>query len=782
MGPTQCLTAVLLLLLVIPDMLSATMKPQALIRDQGDSLELICEASTATAQHTHLSVTWYLLQEQGDGQAQRILSVSRDFVLLPGSSYNQRFSSGDIRLDKIGGKQYKLSIVNIQPSDQGEVYCEAVEWIQDPDETWKDIARKQTEKTSLTIRSLESHLQLFVGVNKEKIMEGETLVFHCNVSLAANSLSVNWWHIQKARDPPVLLASMDQDGRLKIGTSYLERSAHGELKLEKMDHSAFILTIYNTLAAKDTGLYRCEMTAWSKGRNWRNTQEISTEVEPLGLNLKAVLSSRVPNVKLHEEFELFCKVSTNDVTNNVPISITWQFQPSIKLGGGYQRVVKVTAGGAIEWGLGFMQFQKKTKISKLSSFSQLIIHSATWQDAGLYRCEAEIWRNAWQARNLSMVAAAMVFSNPVEIKVTKPEIKLRVNMDAKFLEISSKEDIEIDCRILSLTNEDSQLGVTWYFVPFSPVDAVPLLIIKTNYSNVLEYGEAFSSPHQKSRFHSEKVSKYLYQLLILSGDYDAHGKYYCIVDEWIWSTDGGWYKLGKMESGKTTVHFTLSENKPFIERTNYSITVTENEDVILNCTLQNPIQPTSHFSISWFKVSEYSSTETLVKMKNNGILEYGDGKMTRRLQPHCPSVGDFRLVLQNAEMADAGLFYCQVEELQAINCNATRVQHALGQSGYSQLVVLPSASTNSSQICSSPSLFHFILFYPLVLFLILMAIFLFLHFKKKHVQKKKLNLGESKTSGEELEVVAPAHFKFSDKSSSNAAEEVIHRLKANEED
>lgn len=137
------------------------MKPQVLRQNEGDSVELICEVLAATAQHTHLSVAWYLLKEDGDGQVQMILSLSRDFALIPGSSYLERFSLGDIRLDKIGSKMYRLSIIKIQPSDQGKVYCEAKEWIQDPDETWKDIARKETPKTSLSVRSLGKNRCIF---------------------------------------------------------------------------------------------------------------------------------------------------------------------------------------------------------------------------------------------------------------------------------------------------------------------------------------------------------------------------------------------------------------------------------------------------------------------------------------------------------------------------------------------------------------------------------------------------------------------------------------------
>lgn len=137
------------------------------------------------------------------------------------------------------------------------------------------------------------------------------------------------------------------------------------------------------------------------------------------MNLKAVLISRIANVMLHEDFELYCRVSVNQSTNRLPISIIWQYHPSSALTG-YQKVVKITAGGTIEWGSSLLHFQKKTKITKSSSSSQLLIHSATMQDAGIFKCEVEVWRNSQEASNLGIVAAATVSSNPVEIKVTQP--------------------------------------------------------------------------------------------------------------------------------------------------------------------------------------------------------------------------------------------------------------------------------------------------------------------------------------------------------------------------
>lgn len=145
------------LLPVIPDTLSATMSPQTLSKEEGEPLELTCEAAKATAQHTHLSVAWYLLQG-GGGAATEIISLSRDFTLLPGPSYTERFARGAVRLDKLGAATFRLSLESLEPSDQGRLFCEATEWIQDPDETWTFIAKKQTEPTTLRIQPAGNYL------------------------------------------------------------------------------------------------------------------------------------------------------------------------------------------------------------------------------------------------------------------------------------------------------------------------------------------------------------------------------------------------------------------------------------------------------------------------------------------------------------------------------------------------------------------------------------------------------------------------------------------------
>ncbi|XP_067402520.1 immunoglobulin superfamily member 2 [Emydura macquarii macquarii] len=849
---------------VIPDTVLATMTPQVLTRVEGDPLELTCEVSKSTAQHTHLSVAWYHLQGAGEGQAMMILSLSKDFVLTPGSSYTQRFLS-DVRLDKVGNTTYKLSIDRVQASDQGQVYCEAVEWIQDPDGTWKDIARKQTENTSLIVGSrdrdfhaniaavesslaegkplqvdcsvkaqnsqnrwfqvvwlfkeveiaridphgvlalkkeyeeraalgqfqmmkksnemyifkvyqvglkdkgtysctvsemekastgfstiqsktssgidvnvkpIESHMRVSV-LSERQIMEGDTLILHCEVSEATNPLSVNWWHLRKSGDQPEHIVEMERDGVLRPGTSYQERSANRDLRLEKVNSTTFTLAIYNTSATNDGGSYKCEVTEWSMDRSWKQAQETSVAISPLGSNVSATLISRTADIKFTQDFELFCQVPASYVITKVPVSITWQFQPSTGPTG-YQQLVKIMPSGTIEWGAAPSHFQRKTRVTKSASASQLLIHSATEQDAGRYRCEVEFWRRSSQhAGHPAVAAAAAVMSNVVAIKVTPPESKLRVDTEDRSLEISGSTDTEIKCRITSLTQKDAQLAVTWYFLPPSPADAAPLQIVSTNYSNILEYGAEFSSPMQKSKFHSERVSSDLFQLRILSVNHGDRGRYYCLVEEWLWTADSGWYKLGKKESGKTMLEFKLSENKLHVEKTNHSITATENEDVTMSCLLQGPSQPASLFSAIWFHGLEHSGMKTLMKMHASGMVEYAEAGKGGRLHLRRPSFGDFSLTLRSVELGDAGVYWCQVQEWQQDGSGAW-VERASELSGYTRLTALPPESTVSSRVCSSPSLLHFILIYPLILFLSLIAVFLCLYAKIRQTRKESI--------------------------------------------
>ncbi|KAK2106748.1 hypothetical protein P7K49_016262 [Saguinus oedipus] len=238
-------------LIVIPDTLSATMSSQTLNKEEGESLTLTCEASKATAQHTHLSVTWYLMQDGGGSQATEIISLSKDFILVPGPSYTERFAASDVRLNKLGASTFRMSIERLQPSDQGQLFCEVTEWIQDPNETWMSITKKQTDRTTLRIQPAVKDFQ--VNITADSLFaEGKPLELVCLV-------------VGSGRDPQLQgiwffngteIAHIDAGGVLGLKNDYKGRTSQGELQVSKLGPKTFSLKIFS-LGPEDEGAYRC---------------------------------------------------------------------------------------------------------------------------------------------------------------------------------------------------------------------------------------------------------------------------------------------------------------------------------------------------------------------------------------------------------------------------------------------------------------------------------------------------------------------------------------------
>ncbi|NXP71135.1 IGSF2 protein, partial [Ramphastos sulfuratus] len=822
---------------VIADTLSASMAPQVLTHTEGDTVELTCEVSKSTAQHTHLSVGWYHLQGARERHAEEVLTLSKDFVLSPGPSYLQRFLAGDVQLNKVGNTTYKLFISGVQPLDQGQLYCEAAEWIEDPDETWKDISHKQTDRTSLVVTSWGRDLSVDITAAESSLLEGDTLQLNCvvgsqkssskdfqvlwlldgvevarvdpkgvliweddyeeraklgqlrafkqsnviyvlticevglkdngmyqcsvsemrtpgdsysiqtnltsgiqvevkpkgyrmNLSVSTSTpqvvagdalillcevqggtspVSVQWWHLPLEHPGPrVLVAAMEQDGTLSLGSTYRDSRTRGSLRLEKAGSGTFTLVIPTTLDEGDGGHYWCRATEWFRGQSWTQEGETAVKVSSVaGLGLQATLRSRIATITYGRSFELVCQASANYSLEEVPMSVGWFFRPGSPAGH-YHELVRVSPSGTVAWQAAQPHFQSRAQLMKTATSFRLHIHSAVTADEGTYRCEVEVWR-----RNTLPLGqpAATTRSNPVGIKVVLPESKLRVATKESSVEIAGGADTAIECRITSAQNH-SLFAVTWYLLPPAG-DAAPLQILRADYSGILQYGAEFSSPAQKSRFLSQRVSSTAFWLRILSANPRDQGRYYCVVEEWLWLGDGC-YKLGEGASGRTTLEFKLPERQLQLETANHSTSAREGEDVTLHCLLQGARVPDTHLSVTWFR-----GEDNLLTLHWDSTIEYHRESLAGRLYLRRPAAGDFSLTLSRVQGSDAGVYHCQVEEWQQLSQEKGWVLQALARSGYTQLTTIPRELSGLSRICSSPPLLNLILYLPLILILLL---------------------------------------------------------------
>ncbi|XP_039098655.1 immunoglobulin superfamily member 2 [Hyaena hyaena] len=856
-------------LIVIPDTLSATMSPQTLSKKEGEALELTCEASKATAQHTHLSVTWYLTQDGEGRQATEIISLSKDFTLIPGPSFTKRFAAGEVQLHKLGVATFRLAIRSLQPSDQGQLFCEATEWIQDPDETWTLITRKQTDRTTLRIqasvldfqvnitaqsmvtpgnplelvclvvgsgrdpqlqgvwlfngnevahidargvldlkrdyreRASQGQLQvsklnpkafclkifsvgpedegtyscaveevvrtqtgswhvlqrkqspdscvhlrnpaarnvaLSTKSKQQAVWEGEALTLLCKADGAKSPLSVEWWHFPQSQMQPELVAGMDQDGTVQLGTSYKERNNHGNTRLEKIDWATFQLEIAPT-AVTDSGIYDCWVSERSQNqardRSW--TQRLTVTVKSLESSLQVKLMSRHPQVTLANTFGLSCIVEAGFSHLGVPLTVTWQFQPARSQV--FHPLVRIAHNGTVEWGAFLSQFQKKTKVSQSSLYSQLLIHDATEEEAGVYRCQVEVYSR--NPLDTSGPARASAISHPLMIVITLPENKLRVNSSSQVEEIFINSNTDIECSILSQSTGDLHLAITWYFSPMS-MNATWLTILKMDQTNVIKYGDEFRTPQRKQKFHAEKVSQDLFQLHILSVEESDQGKYLCAVEEWLLSTNGTWCKLGEKKSGATELKLRPTGSKVRVSKVYWTENATEHREAAIRCSMESSGSPASLFSVMWFRSREHSGRNMLVHLQYDGLLEYGDEGLRGHVSCYRASPTDFVLKLHRVEIEDSGMYWCKVTEWQPHSSPGMWVSQASDESQHVVFPVLPSELTFLSRICSSTPLLYFLFICPCILFLLLLISLFCLYHKARELSALRLKAQKEK--------------------------------------
>lgn len=103
-----------------------------------------------------VSVTWQWMDKEGVGPAVEVASVDRDGTVTPGSTFRERSSYGEVRVERVRPDTFTLSLYNTLSTDDGQYRCSATEWSQSgnaPDWIWQQIGDETAVKT-ITVKSV----------------------------------------------------------------------------------------------------------------------------------------------------------------------------------------------------------------------------------------------------------------------------------------------------------------------------------------------------------------------------------------------------------------------------------------------------------------------------------------------------------------------------------------------------------------------------------------------------------------------------------------------------
>ncbi|XP_039189702.1 immunoglobulin superfamily member 3 isoform X2 [Crotalus tigris] len=674
-------------LIVIPDSLRVTSETQTLKKVQHDSLELKCEITKNTEQHSHISIAWY--RQKADEPLVEVISLSKDFVLRAGSEYIQRHASGDVRLDKVGETESKLTIYNLQSSDEGEFYCEAAEWIQDPDGTWYAVTRKQSESTMVYVEGTDMDINVRLETEKRTYIVGEPVEFRCILevqNVAKRYFSISWAFNSS------LIATFAANAVPVLNNEFAQREALGQLKVAKESDSIYILKIYR-LRLEDSGKYNCRVTERLKTTTGefidgesKRPKNTPITVLPLNAGFAVTAISRTPGVTYNESFDLQCIIKPH-YPSWVPVSVTWRFQPAGSTE--FHDLVTFTRDGGVQWGDRYVGFRTRTAIEKAESSNnvRLSISRASDTEAGKYQCVAELWRKNY---NSSWTRLADRTSNLLEIRVLRPITKLQVSKSKRSIVLVANKPIPLNCSVKSQTSPDSHFAVLWYV--HRPSDADGKLILKTTHSSVFEYGTYAEEEGLKGRLQFERsLSGGLFSLTVQRAQVSDSGSYYCHVEEWLLNPNHAWYKLAEEVSGRTEVTVKLPDNLLEVNKSQKNLTILENDWVTLECLVTNRSSQASQLSVEWYVwKSGDPEKAAVIKLTRQATLLYGElatlNGLKSRLHLESPLPGLYLLTIQNMTLQDNGTYDCRVEEW-LLNPTNTWYKRAEDLSGLTTVLV-----------------------------------------------------------------------------------------------
>uniref|UniRef100_A0A3P9AYR7 Immunoglobulin superfamily member 3 n=1 Tax=Maylandia zebra TaxID=106582 RepID=A0A3P9AYR7_9CICH len=623
---------------VIEDSLSVSSSASTpLSLNEGEALTLTCLASSSTIQHTHLSVAWYL-HKDGQEDAQPIISLNRDFTLSPGQGFERRYQAGLIRLDKWGEASYSLKMAEVEPSDQGRIYCQAQEWIQDPDGSWYIIIQKNAEEMTLTVKATEvvepssPSLAVEISAQPAALQEGQELMLSCNINtqdVEKRFFSVAWLK------GSVELARIGPTGVLTVAPEYSVRQKNGELRAARSGNRDYRL-ILKPVRTEDQGEYIC--TVWPQERGQDDT---FIEGEPKDSSPQRVSVSATENrltVKMQQAvnvtegggLHLFCKV--DGVQGQ--LSVTWQHKSTPTAP--FTEIISINEEGVTEIAEEFVSRKVKVMRPATHNFT-LVLDEVTLSDSGVYQCAVSERITNGKTHTQTQTTTVTVISIDTLMGVSLSSRKTRVTVGEK---------LELMCRV---KGPHMPVTVTW---SVQREAKTPDTILTLSPDGTISWSA--DQNHYQLRVESRKT-EVMYYLLVIGTSHREGGSYQCNVSVLLKNVH---------KELKASNQLSVIVINP-VSRLDVSpipaLTTNMNTDITITCSIVKKTSESSLYSITWLH-EENAGNKTIVSLDRNSIVTESQVDLRQRISMRRSKGPTFELIIRQARISDKGLYTCKVGE------------------------------------------------------------------------------------------------------------------------
>ncbi|XP_061547257.1 immunoglobulin superfamily member 3-like [Phycodurus eques] len=623
---------------VIDDTLSVSSAVSTSLRyNEGEALTLTCQASSNTIQHTHLSVAWYLRKEgDNDGDAHLIMSLDREFTLSPGPVFQGRYQAGLIRLDKIGEATYRLTMDRLEPSDAGRIYCQAQEWIEDPDLSWYSLTQKTAEETRLDVKGRElvpDTVSVVVRLSAQQttLQEGQELLLKCSVDthkLEETFFSVAWLRAG------VELARIGPTGVVSVRPEYSRREKQGELRASRIGDRDYRLVL-QSVSTEDQGGYMCRLWSQERGQHGAFVQGEPQDSNSIPVSISATASGlsvemqNTVHVNEGDTLKLTCKVHGF----KGQLSVTWQHQVAqmstfTNIIGLSQEGVAETAAVEVSNLVRAMRPAEDVFVMELDEI--------TLDDSGVYQCVVSEWNSRSKTNSQS---------GQTTLTVAPTDSFVDVNLISRKNVATVGDNVELMCRV-----KGPRVAITLTWSLQRSASAIDNIL--TMYSD-----GAVSWSGEQQRFHlrvDNNPSERIYYLLINGASHREAGSYQCRVSVF---QKNVYKKLLPSNPLAVMVQNPVSD---LILTPTPALTRDVNSDITIKCSITSSRSGSSRYGVTWILQQQTLNVTILSRDRDSSITSSVDH--SQRISMRHTKGPHFELTIRDSQTSDQGFYVCKVVE------------------------------------------------------------------------------------------------------------------------